>query len=289
MKPWTPEEPTSRPARRQPFLAPRSALLFSVLLATLAAAEPAVSPDASIPREGLALWISGESAVVENGEVTTIRDRSGKGNDAVRQKDPTIVPGNPTVVKHEEAGVPVLRFNGQFCGYEFNSIANIRTAFMVVSKHPEAFKKFAERFVLGGKTKPDVDFHVGYHWTDVIAENWKAKEHGKAWFNGFECDPSISEFSQKLAIITMGSKNNRLAGQLARDRDFKDRSWHGDIAEILLYTTPLSDEDRQKIEACLTKKYAITPVQPVVVPRETVLPGHTQPPAGTNDPKGKQP
>jgi hypothetical protein len=259
------------------------------LVVSVSVAGPADSPEASVPREGFALWISGESAVVENGDVITIRDRSGKGNDAVRQKDPKIVPGNPTVAKHEEAGVPVLRFNGQFCGYEFNSVANIRTAFMVASKHPDAFKKFAERFVLGGKTKPEVDFHVGCHWTDVIAENWKAKEHGKAWFNGYECDPSISEFSQKLAVITIVSKNNRLAGQLARDRDFKDRSWHGDIAEILLYTTPLSDENREKVEAYLMKKYAITPVQPVVVPRETVLPGHTQPPAGTNDPKGKQP
>jgi hypothetical protein len=276
-----------RPTQLQPFLAPRVALLFSVLLATHAAAEPATSPDASIPREGLALWISGESAVVENGEVTTIKDRSGKANDAVRQKDPKIVAGNPALVKHEEAGVPVLRFNGQFCGYEFNSIADIRTAFLVVSKHPDAFKKFAERFVLGGKTKPEVDFHVGYHWTDVITENWKAKEHGKAWFNGLECDPSISEFSRKLAIISSVSKNSRLAGQLARDRDFKDRSWHGDIAEILLYTTPLSDEDRQKVEAYLTKKYAITPAPPVVVPRETVLPGHTQPPAGEAEKKGK--
>lgn len=269
-------------------LAPRSSpfvpLLF--LFSTLSAAEPATSPDASIPREGLALWISGESAVVENGEVTTIKDRSGKGNDAVRQKDPKIVAGNPAVVRHEEAGVPVLRFNGAFGGYEFPSIKNARTVFYVVSKNPAAFKKFNERFVLGGKEKTSVDYHVGAHWTDTIIELGMFK-HGKVWFNGFPIDPALSEFSPKLAVITFVAGKDTIAELVARDRDFKDRSWFGDIAEIILYTTPLSDEDRQKVETHLMKKYAIAPVQPVVVPRETVLPGHTKPPPGEAEKKGQ--
>lgn len=236
--------------------------------------------DTPIPRQGLALWLTAADAVVENGSITRIKDRSGNQNDAVREKDPLIVAGNPVVVKHEAAGQPVLRFDGKFCGYEFNSVTNIRTAFMVVSKHPDAFKKFAERFVLGGKTKPEVDFHVGWHWTDVISENWKAKEHGKAWFNGFECDPSVSEFAPKLAVITIAAKNNRRAGQLARDRDFKDRSWWGDIAEVILYSQPLADAERKQVEDYLRKKYVITPFPPVVVPADSVKPGHVKPPAG---------
>lgn len=219
--------------------------------------------------------------MLEQGRVAAIRDRSGHHNDAVRQLDARIAAGNPTVVTHEAAGLPVLRFNGAFVGYEFKPIANIRTAFCVVSKHPAAFKQFAERFVLGGRRKPDVDFHVGAHWTDTIIELGMFK-HGKVWFNGLPCDPALSEFAPKLAVISYAAGRDVLAEQLARDRDFIDRSWWGDIAEVILYTAPLADPDRRTVEDYLMRKYSITPFPPVVVSRESVMPGHTKPPAGVS-------
>lgn len=243
------------------------------------ATVPAAVSDPLIPREGLALWLTAQEVMLEQGNVATIMDRSGNHNDAVRQTDPRIVAGNPSVVMHEAARQPVLRFNGAFVGYEFKPIANIRTAFCVVSKHPSAFKQFAERFVLGGRRKQDVDFHVGAHWTDTIIELGMFK-HGKAWFNGLPCDPALSEFAPKLAVISYAAGRDVLAEQVARDRDFIDRSWFGDIAEILIYTTALSEPDRQTVERYLMIKYAITPFSPVVVPRESVMPGHTKPPAG---------
>jgi hypothetical protein len=258
-------------------------VFLAVLLLSPPAAMRAVEPDGKsathIPRQGLALWLTAQDAVVENGDVRLIKDRSDNRNDAVREKDPKIVTGNPMVVTNGESGQPVLRFSGAYTGYEFNSITNIRTVFMVVSKHPDAFKKFAERFVLAGRDKAEVDFHVGCHWTDVISENWPAKK-GKAWFNGFECVPAVSEFSTKLAVISMAANTNLVASQLARDRDFKDRSWYGDIGELIIYTTQLSDADRQTVENHLLKKYNITPFKPLVVPLDSVLPGHTKPPAG---------
>jgi hypothetical protein len=248
-----------------------------LLAALLPAAEPSLVPDTPIPRQGLALWLTAAGAVVENGKLTSIKDCSGNQNDAVLMKDLKIVAGSPTVVKHEEAGQPVLRFNGAFTGYEFNAITNVRTVFWVVSKNPAAFKKFAERFVLGGKKT--TDFHVGAHWTDTIVELGMFK-HGKVWFNGFPCDPALSEFAPKLAVISFAAGRDVVAELLARDRDFTDRSWYGDIGEIIIYTTPLSDADRQMVEDYLMKKYSITPFKPVVVARESVLPGHTNPPAG---------
>ena len=244
----------------------------------LTAAESEPSADASMPRRGLALWLTADGAVLENGEITAIRDRSGRNNNALRQKDSRIAAGNPTVVKHEEAGRQVLRFDGRFTGYEFGSIKNARTVFFVVSKHQAAYKKFAERFVLGGRDKKSVDYHVGCHWTDTIIELGLFK-HGKAWFNGFLIDPTLSEFAPKLAVISFVAGQDTVAEQLARDRDFVDRSWYGDIGEIIIYTEPLADADRVTVENYLLKKYAITPFKPVTVLRESVLPGHTKPPA----------
>lgn len=239
------------------------------------AAEPAA--DATVPTEGLALWLNADGAVVENGEVRVLRDHSGKQNDAVRQKDPKIAAANPTVVRHEGSGRNVLRFDGRFVGYEFPSIKNARTVFFVVSKHPAAYKKFAERFVLGGKEKTSVDYHVGCHWTDTIIELGMFK-HGKVWFNGFAIDPALSEFAPQLAVISFVAGRDTIAEQLARDRDFVDRSWHGDIGELLIYSVPLADAERKTVEGYLLKKFAITPFKPVTVARESVLPGHTKPP-----------
>ena len=242
--------------------------IFAALLLVPLAALYAVEP---IPRQGLALWLSAEDAVVENGNVTKIKDRSDNHNDAVREKDPKIVAGNPVIVKHEAAGQPVLRFNGAFTGYEFNAITNARTVFMVVSKNPVTYKKFAERHVIQG-------LPVGWHWCDTIIESGLLRPI-KGWFNGFECDPYVSEFSTRLAVITLAPSKDIKVQRIFRDRDFADRSWYGDVAEIIIYTTPLADADRQVVEQYLLGKHAIKPFQPIVVPADSVKPGHVKPPA----------
>lgn len=262
--------------------------LLSLLTGSARAAPPsppstASTQPASIPRNGLALWLTAEDAVVENGKVTQIKDRSGAGRHAAQISHPKLVATNPKVVKHEQAGRLVLRFDGSLTGYSFEEIRNIRTVFWVVSKETAAFKTFHERFVLGGaRTR---EFHVGAHWTDTVIELGFHK-HLKLWFNGIASDPSLTEFAPKLAVISMVSSRDTSADQLARDRDFVDRSWHGDIAEILLYTTALSDADRQAVEKHLMTKYGIEPFEPVVVARETVLPGHTKPPPNAGKDNG---
>jgi hypothetical protein len=136
---------------------------------------------------------------------------------------------------------------------------------------------------LGGKEKESVDFHVGAHWTDTIVELGVFR-HGKVWFNGFLVDPALSEFAPKLAVISFAAGRDVKATLVARDRDFPDRSWYGDIGEIVVYTRSLSDAERQAVEGYLMKKYRITPFRPVVVARDSVLPGHTKPPATGAEP-----
>lgn len=263
---------------RRPGVLAMAVLLGTALLgAALTAAEPAGPNTPPIPQEGLSLWLSADGAVIDHGEVIAIKDRSGRGNDAIRQTDPDLVAGNPVVVKQDGSGVPVLRFNGGFCGYSFKPMTDIRTVFLVVAKHPDAFKKDIERFLISGTTQHETDFHVGIEQTDVLLRDGGSK----GWFNGFECDPTVSEFSPQLAVIALASKGDRRASQLVRDRTdwrYKNRSWFGDIGDIILYTRALSDEERQQVEAHLLRKYAITPFPPVVVPRETVRPGYQRPP-----------
>lgn len=233
---------------------------------------------AALPTDGLLTWLDASDSVVQDGVVLRITDHSGHGNHAQRLPDAAFPAGNPQVVKHEQAGRAVLRFDGRNNGFAFAApITTARTVFLVVAKHPDAFKRFQERFVLGGKEKRSTDFHVGCHWTDTIIE--LGMQPGcHAWFNGFAMDPSLSEFAPRLAVITLAPAKDGTIAQIARDRDFTDRSWYGDIAEILVYGKTLSEVERTAVERHLLTTWSITPVPPVVVPRESVLPGHTSDP-----------
>ena len=265
-------------------------LVANVLTQVMPAAEPIVGQTSSavsvIPKEGLAFWTTAEDAVVEGGAVVRLKDRSGQGNDAVFMPDAAVPPKNPLVVRHEVAQRPVLRFDGRFTGYALTrGIANVRTLIYVVSKHPDSAKSFPERHVVsrGGKEKDKTPprapgFPAGWHWTDTIIEYGMIR--GVAcWFNGAPVDPYVSEYSfhPKLAVISLIPSQNSLVEVISRDRDIKDRSWFGDIAEIIIYTVPLAAADRRAVEAYLMARYKIEPFPPVIVPKEMAVIGHPKP------------
>ena len=172
------------------------------------------------------------------------------------------------------SGQPLLRFDGSPVAYNFPVLADIRTIFWVVSRHPDAFKKQTERFVLAGRKT--ADFHVGTHFTDTIIHREKyASPHllaAHGWFNGFPMDPKTTEFTPALGVTTLVASGNVSADQLGMDRDYNERCWQGDIAEVILYNTELSDADRQAVEAYLLAKYHIPATPPVVAPALPVAP-----------------
>ena len=119
-----------------------------------------------------------------------------------------------------------------------------------------------ELFVLGGSKS--LDFHPGTHFTDTILHatpqyGSAALQKGRAWLNGRLIDARATDFPQTLSIITLQATANVRADQLAKDRQFPDRCWQGEIAEILLYNVALSDADREAVENYLIRKYAVKP------------------------------
>ena len=249
----------------------RNKILFVLLFAFCSpvANRAAEAPSISIPKAGLALWLRADGAVEENGKVIRITDRSGRSNDAILMQYPGTEVMTPKVVKHEICGQPVLRFDGSATGFSFKTIPDIRSVFWVVSKTPAAFKQKWELFVLGGRET--LDFHVGKHFNDAILgpPASTSLREGKLWFNGFSSDPMFTEFpSGNLAVISLFSTGNVSADQIATDRKFLKRWWNGDIAEIMIYTVPLSDQDRQVVERYLQEKYSIKPFRPVIVTAE---------------------
>lgn len=228
-------------------------LAFHAFAASLAAED-------AIPRDGLVLWLDAAHVEMKDGYIEQLTDLSGKENHAVRLRDARHVLANPSVAKDGANGQPVLRFDGRNSAFAFREIKNIRTVVWVVRKDASAFKQKQELFVLGGAKS--LDFHPGTHFTDTITHatpqyGSRDLQEGKAWLNGNPIDPRKTDFPQELAIITLQPNGDVRADQVAKDRQFPDRCWHGDIAQILLFNRSLTDIERTVVETILRKKYGI--------------------------------
>jgi hypothetical protein len=242
------------------FLLPALAAVSAALALNAYSAGTAPAA-ADFPKAGLELWLSAGQVEQTDGAITVIKDLSGSDNPAKRDAPASTPAANPAVTTDAASGQPLLHFTGANVAFGFNRLTNILTAFWVVSKDPASFGQKSEKFVLGDKSGND--FHAG--WTDDTIFNTdvnpghlsKFLKDGKTWLNGKAMDATKTPFPKQLCVISIVSAGPVCASQLARDRNMSGRSWQGDIAEILLYKTALSDADRQAVEKYLTDKYKI--------------------------------
>jgi hypothetical protein len=238
---------------------------------------------ADFPKAGLELWLSAGQVEQTDGAITVIKDLSGSDNPAKRDAPASTPAANPSVTTDAASGQPLLHFTGANVAFGFNRLTNILTAFWVVSKDPASFGQKSEKFVLGDKSGND--FHAG--WTDDTIFNTdvnpqhlsKFLKDGKTWLNGKPMDATKTPFPKQLCVISIVSAGPVCASQLARDRNMSGRSWQGDIAEILLYNTALSDAGRQAVEKYLTDKYKIARTPPAPATDLHFVPSSSSQPA----------
>ena len=245
----------------------RLAAALATLVGSVHAADPAPAAKAEdIPKVGLVFWISADHVEQADGAVAVLQDRSGKDNHARPKRGPGIVPTNPIVVKDAASAQSVLRFSGENCCFSFNQLSDILTGFCVVSKDPTAFGTRNELCVFGAKDSNDL--HTGWK-DDVIYNETVERVHlskmaadGKQWLNGHPIKAQKTPWPQQLGVFSFTTAGPVRVGQIGRDRNMASRTWKGEIAEILLYNTVLSDADRVAVEKYLLAKYAIKPELP---------------------------
>ena len=73
-------------------------------------------------------------------------------------------------------------------------------------------------------------------------------------------NPSIP--AGQFVVISLVSTGDVQANQITDDRTFTNRGWHGDIAEILIYTKALSDDEEAKVGRYLAGKYGLNTEYP---------------------------
>ncbi len=251
-----------------------SALLAGVCLAFLLSNE--AGAETPISRDGLLLWLHADAGVQsKDGTITGWQDSSAAGNHA--ERDGAFPPRahSPILIPGAVNGHSLLRFDGSDAAFHFPRLTNIVTVFWVVAKDAKSFGQNNERFVLGDSTGKD--FHVGTHKTAFLlhpSESSAALRQGTVRVNGRVIDPLKTDFPNRLSVISMVATGSVPADQISKDRQFKDRSWQGDIAEVILYSRALPDAEREQIEKQLLAKYDIASAPPVAanhfLPRATL-------------------
>jgi hypothetical protein len=225
----------------------------------------AQSPDA-IPRAGLELWIRADSVKIQDGKITQLYDLSGKQNHPKHDTQNGMDPLSPAQVLNAHNGKPTLRFNSKYTGFSFTNIGNIRTVIAVLSKDSTSclptlpnYKTPAKFFL--GQDDGVTNFHPEHGcsmYNANLGEVSPLLVNGKTYVNGkVIADGRKTFFPFKLGVVTMAPTGNVKANTIARDRTMSDRSWQGDISELLIYSVPLDEAVRVGAENFLMAKYGI--------------------------------
>jgi len=240
----------------------RFSFLGLSLVVLVLGSAPARAQDETIPTDGLELWVKADGPMtVTNGQVTQWTDLSSKANNAIHdafgQATPTVATAN---------GQPTMRWSGVYSGFHFTQITTIRTVFAVLSKVSSSCLPTlpnygtSAKFWLGGNALPTF-FHPEHGcciYNTNLSEVSPNLVNGKTYLNGKLIDGRTTQFPlDQLGLLSIVALGNVSADTIGRDRNFQDRSWQGDISELIIYSKPLDDATRVSIENILAKRYAI--------------------------------
>jgi prepilin-type N-terminal cleavage/methylation domain-containing protein len=171
------------------------------------------------------------------------------------------------------AAIPSVRFDGtdNFMTFDGTILVNSNYTIFVVEQRRD---NGAENYFIGGTTEvANSNLLLGYRDTDTITQSHFANDSdlditaysaptprihtflfsttaGKSyWMNG-GTSADDSEPTQTTALIANSGASIARYSNLGY--------YNGDVAEIIIFTRALKTEERQAVEAYLSKKYAIT-------------------------------
>ncbi|MDB0030321.1 putative Ig domain-containing protein [Opitutales bacterium] len=175
-------------------------------------------------------------------------DKSGNSNDATRS-------GSPSVQNNAQNGLSVMRYtaNGQF--HHFTKMTDIRTVFWVLKRTGTDTE---QRFLLGDHFRRQTyDFHSNgqkiYNGTHADTNI----RNGTTRLNGAVINGTTTNFPSSMAVMSLKTNGNVIASSFSRDRTSNARVWKGDLGELLIFNSALSDSDISSIEGYLAHKWGL--------------------------------
>jgi autotransporter-associated beta strand protein len=198
---------------------------------------------------GLQLWLKADAitGLADGATVNTWPDSSGNNRNATR------IVGTPVFKTNTVNGKPVVRFttdgNSHFT---FPQLNTIRTVFWVVKENANGL-----HFLLGDDN--NYHFHRGvagemFHGTHASLN----VRNGTTKLMGATIAPTTTLLGSGYRLVSVVTAGNVEASTLAKDRTIIDRSWDGDVAEVIIYDRALTAAEEEKIGFYLAQKYAMT-------------------------------
>jgi hypothetical protein len=214
---------------------------------------------------GLTLWLKADSLGLSDGTaVSTWTDSSGTGNNATQATGVN----QPIFKTNIVNGKPTVRFDGSNDSLTFSSSPADTSVFVVASLGvaPASQTAYAPFTVFGtGTPLAGIDLTcrlTGTNWGVYVGSDLSSGEDlVNGTFNIIEATTSGAGtviYRNGVQKATSGSRSNgdgstaQIASQTGSSRWF-----NGDIAEILIYDSVLSQIDRTNVEKYLSAKYAI--------------------------------
>jgi hypothetical protein len=240
-----------------------------------------------IPTDHLELWLKSDEGVVLNGStVSKWMDQSGNGNDALQKN----VNRQPVLVENGLNGKPVLSFDGvdDRLGFTGSSLISKMTLFFVYKLKlttPPAFiltfgpaNNSQQRFALNMRGRPnnnnDNDMIIGRadntnlviasipdivrydEWRNITITRDQTVHSTNVWWNN-QMAEITPEGSNVVSSFSLGDSTASWGGIGSTDNyiPFGTVRAQCEIAELFVYDTLLSNEDRLTIEEYLGNKY----------------------------------
>lgn len=178
--------------------------------------------------------------------IDTWVDKSG-GNTAT-----AVTTERPVFVPSTLNGNAVVRFDGSNDFFDFNAIDNIRSVFMVIKENTSS-----DAFLLGYTGSNRYDFNRGPE--SIFSPTYTSSYilNGSTYLDGTEINPLGTDMPSTYRVISVITTGDVAANTLTNDRDSAGRFWNGDMAEVILYSDPLSDADRITVEDYLKDKWGL--------------------------------
>jgi len=201
---------------------------------------------------GLKLWLDSsdkKSLQIENGRLKRWLDKG----DNNRHAEQSRFLSRPNVFEPPN-GPPLVVLDGKDDHLLFDRLETVRSVFWVVAEHQKS--SLGYRPLLGDSEK--------YHFARAMngsmfhdSRNSVGRE-GRAWIDGTEIDPFHTPLPiGRLGLVTSISDKPGTASNLASDRFLPGRSWHGRVAEVLLFDRALDEANRIGIEQYLVNKWGL--------------------------------
>lgn len=200
---------------------------------------------------GLELWLKADAGItITNDLVGQWDDQSGNNRHAISNLNAI----RPQLLNSALNGYPVVSFDGNLDFMEFPEITNLRTVFWVIRESPLAQGGTLRRPLLGHPG--------GVYYTRSLNEHfWDAGltlpqvVNGVTRLNQQTINGTTTVVPTEYSIVTLVTTANSPASHITMEANAYGRTWWGELAELIIYSQPLQNEEIISIENYLADKY----------------------------------